>query len=235
MCDSGEAESSKGEHGGGADTLATMAQALKAVAAGAAKSGAGMPEASQSDEAEARAVRPGQRLNRRQMPTASQAAGVSNECTPGPSGPSPVRWKRPWGNCVTAPSASTPGPVSASCWDTRRGAVPIPATPGRRSAVASRFVNNAFMLADVEKTALRAPFAPAPRGLFTGCPSLSLKPPYFERVTRFTTAPRRAALRPPARRPRLRPARVSRRPGRRNVGCRPVIRCAEWLLLRKHR
>jgi hypothetical protein len=46
---------------------------------------------------------------------------------------------------------------------------------------------------------LRAPFAPAPRGLFAGSPSLSPRPPYFvtnrtgrttlERVTRFTTAP----------------------------------------------
>ncbi|MCT7356812.1 hypothetical protein N4P33_32420 [Streptomyces sp. 15-116A] len=55
------------------------------------------------------------------------------------------------------------------------------------------------MLEDVEKTVLRAPFAPAPRGLFTGSPSLSPRPPYFvtnrtgrttlERLTAFTTAP----------------------------------------------
>jgi acyl-CoA reductase-like NAD-dependent aldehyde dehydrogenase len=66
------------------------------------------------------------------------------------------------------------------------------------------FVNNAFMLEDIDKTVLRAPFAPAPRGLFTGSPSLSPKPPYFvtsrtgrttlERVTRFTTAPGIAKL-----------------------------------------
>ncbi|MFF7975734.1 hypothetical protein [Streptomyces sp. NPDC007905] len=49
------------------------------------------------------------------------------------------------------------------------------------------------------KTGLRAPFAPAPRGLFTGCPSLTPKPPYFvthrtgpttlEHLTHFTAAP----------------------------------------------
>lgn len=68
------------------------------------------------------------------------------------------------------------------------------------------FVHNAFMIDEehVEKTVLRAPFAPAPRGLFTGSPSLSPRPPYFvtnrtalttlERVTRFTTAPGAAKL-----------------------------------------
>ncbi len=60
-------------------------------------------------------------------------------------------------------------------------------------------VHNAFMLHDVEKTVLRAPFAPAPRGLLTGSPSLSPRPPYFatnrtgtrtlKGVTRFTAAP----------------------------------------------
>ncbi|MQY37241.1 hypothetical protein SRB17_52450 [Streptomyces sp. RB17] len=66
------------------------------------------------------------------------------------------------------------------------------------------FVNNAYMLEDIEKTVLRAPFAPTPRGLFTGSPSLSPRPPYFvtnragvttlERLTRFTTAPGIAQL-----------------------------------------
>lgn len=62
------------------------------------------------------------------------------------------------------------------------------------------------MLEDIEKTVLRAPFAPTPRGLFTGSPSLSPRPPYFvtnrtsrttiERVTRFTTAPGIAKRKP---------------------------------------
>ncbi|MGW2202432.1 aldehyde dehydrogenase family protein [Streptomyces sp. NPDC001774] len=66
------------------------------------------------------------------------------------------------------------------------------------------FVHNAFLLEDVEKTVLRSPFAPAPRGLFTGSPSLAPRPPYFvthrtalttlERLTRFTTAPSVAKL-----------------------------------------
>lgn len=61
------------------------------------------------------------------------------------------------------------------------------------------FVHNAFLLDRVEKTVLRAPFAPFPRGLFTGSPSLSPRPPYFvtnrtgpttiSRVTSFTAAP----------------------------------------------
>ncbi|WP_406411747.1 aldehyde dehydrogenase family protein [Streptomyces sp. NBC_01614] len=82
------------------------------------------------------------------------------------------------------------------------GYTPWGAYPGHtRQEIGSGigFVNNAFMLEDIEKTVLRAPFAPAPRGLLTGSPSLSPKPPYFvshrtgritlERVTRFTTAP----------------------------------------------
>jgi hypothetical protein len=87
------------------------------------------------------------------------------------------------------------------------GYTPWGAHPGHtRQTIGSGvgFVNNAFMLEDIEKTVLRAPFAPAPRGLLTGCPSLSPKPPYFvtnrtgrttlERVTRFTTAPSTAQL-----------------------------------------
>ncbi|MGX1540970.1 aldehyde dehydrogenase family protein [Streptomyces adustus] len=87
------------------------------------------------------------------------------------------------------------------------GYTPWGAHPGHtRQAIGSGigFVNNAFMLADIEKTVLRAPFAPAPRGLFTGSPSLSPKPPYFvtnrtgratlEHVTRFTTTPSPARL-----------------------------------------
>ncbi|SEB95264.1 Acyl-CoA reductase [Streptomyces sp. 2231.1] len=87
------------------------------------------------------------------------------------------------------------------------GYTPWGAHPGHtRQAIGSGigFVNNAFMLEDIEKTVLRAPFAPAPRGLLTGCPSLSPKPPYFlthrtgrttlQRLTRFTTAPNPALL-----------------------------------------
>ncbi|MFE1312044.1 hypothetical protein [Streptomyces sp. NPDC058755] len=41
----------------------------------------------------------------------------------------------------------------------------------------------------MDKTVLRAPFAPAPRGLLTGSPSLSPRPPYFvtSRTGRTTT------------------------------------------------
>ncbi|MFI1769368.1 aldehyde dehydrogenase family protein [Streptomyces sp. NPDC020800] len=115
-----------------------------------------------------------------------------------------------------------PGAVEAALGELRYGTVgvntwsgvnfllgytPWGAHPGHtRQAIGSGigFVNNAFMLEDIEKTVLRAPFAPAPRGLFTGCPSLSPKPPYFvtnrtgrttlERITRFTTAPSPAQL-----------------------------------------
>ncbi|WP_240529739.1 aldehyde dehydrogenase family protein [Streptomyces mangrovisoli] len=89
------------------------------------------------------------------------------------------------------------------------GYTPWGAHPGHtRQAIGSGtgFVNNAFMLTDVEKTVVRAPFAPAPRGLLTGSPSLSPKPPYYvtsrtglttvERVTRFTTQPHWARLPP---------------------------------------
>ncbi|MEW1774599.1 aldehyde dehydrogenase family protein [Streptomyces sp. NPDC086777] len=117
---------------------------------------------------------------------------------------------------------TSPGVVDAAVGELRYGTIgvntwsgvnfllgytPWGAHPGHtRQAIGSGvgFVNNAFMLEDVEKSVLRAPFAPAPRGLFTGSPSLSPKPPYFvtnrtgrttlERVTRFTTAPSPALL-----------------------------------------
>ncbi|HEY5853968.1 MAG TPA: aldehyde dehydrogenase family protein [Aldersonia sp.] len=41
------------------------------------------------------------------------------------------------------------------------------------------FVHNAFQLVGVEKTILRAPFAPAPRGLLSGSVALSPKPVFF--------------------------------------------------------
>ncbi|MGW2446231.1 aldehyde dehydrogenase family protein [Streptomyces sp. NPDC001494] len=102
------------------------------------------------------------------------------------------------------------GTVGVNTWSALGfllGYTPWGAYPGHtRQAIGSGigFVNNAYMLEDIEKTVLRAPFAPAPRGFFTGSPSLSPRPPYFvtnrtaritlERVTRFTTAPRIAKL-----------------------------------------
>ncbi|WP_329167232.1 aldehyde dehydrogenase family protein (plasmid) [Streptomyces sp. NBC_01717] len=102
------------------------------------------------------------------------------------------------------------GTLGVNCWSAVNlllGYTPWGAYPGHtRQDIGSGigFVNNAFMLEDIEKTVVRAPFAPAPRGLFTGSPSLSPRPPYFvtnrtgrttlERVTRFTTAPGLAQL-----------------------------------------
>ncbi|MER7775967.1 aldehyde dehydrogenase family protein [Streptomyces sp. NPDC096191] len=104
------------------------------------------------------------------------------------------------------------GTVGVNCWSAigfLLGYTPWGAYPGHtRQSIGSGvgFVHNAFMLADgdIEKTVLRAPFAPAPRGLFGGSPSLSPRPPYFvtnrtgvitlKRVTRFTAAPALAGL-----------------------------------------
>ncbi|MGW8884243.1 aldehyde dehydrogenase family protein [Streptomyces sp. NPDC055749] len=104
------------------------------------------------------------------------------------------------------------GTVGVNCWSAigfLLGYTPWGAYPGHtRQDIGSGvgFVHNAFMLAEeqIEKTVLRAPFAPAPRGLFSGSPSLSPRPPYFvtnrtgattlERLTRFTAAPRLAKL-----------------------------------------
>ncbi|WP_411108893.1 aldehyde dehydrogenase family protein [Streptomyces sp. c-19] len=104
------------------------------------------------------------------------------------------------------------GTIGVNCWSAigfLLGYTPWGAHPGHtRQSIGSGvgFVHNAFMLADddIEKTVLRAPFAPAPRGLFTGSPSLSPRPPYFvthrtgattlQRVTRFTAAPGVAKL-----------------------------------------
>ncbi|MBL1287542.1 aldehyde dehydrogenase family protein [Streptomyces sp. NPDC057067] len=97
------------------------------------------------------------------------------------------------------------GTVGVNCWSAfgfLLGYTPWGAFPGHtRQEIGSGigFVHNAFMLEDVEKTVLNAPFAPAPRGWFTGSPSLSPRPPYFvtnrtarttvERLTGYTTAP----------------------------------------------
>ncbi|MFD7445948.1 aldehyde dehydrogenase family protein [Streptomyces sp. NPDC059909] len=97
------------------------------------------------------------------------------------------------------------GTLGINCWSAigfLLGYTPWGAHPGHtRQDIGSGigFVHNAFMLEDIEKTVLRAPFTPAPRGLVTGDPSLSPRPPYFvtnrtalttvQRVTRFTAAP----------------------------------------------
>ncbi|WP_432187341.1 aldehyde dehydrogenase family protein [Streptomyces sp. Tue6028] len=102
------------------------------------------------------------------------------------------------------------GTLGVNCWSAfgfLLGYTPWGAHPGHtRQEIGSGigFVHNAFMLGDVEKTVLRAPFAPAPRGLFTGSPSLSPRPPYFvtnrtgrttmERLTAYTTDPRATRL-----------------------------------------
>lgn len=95
------------------------------------------------------------------------------------------------------------GTLGVNCWSAfgfLLGYTPWGAHPGHtRQDIGSGigFVHNAFLLEDVEKTVLRAPFAPAPRGLFTGAPSLSPRPPYYvtnrtgrttmERLTAYAT------------------------------------------------
>ncbi|MBI1758190.1 MAG: aldehyde dehydrogenase [Actinobacteria bacterium] len=82
------------------------------------------------------------------------------------------------------------------------GATPWGAYPGHDLAEIGSGVgtaHNTFLLADVEQTVLRGPFAPFPRGLVTGAPSLSPRPPYFvgnrtslttvRRITRFAARP----------------------------------------------
>jgi acyl-CoA reductase-like NAD-dependent aldehyde dehydrogenase len=102
------------------------------------------------------------------------------------------------------------GTLGVNCWSASGfllGYTPSGAHPGHtRQDIGSGigFVHNAFMLEDVEKTVLRAPFAPAPRGLFTGSPSLSPRPPYYvtnrtgrttmERLTAYATDPRASRL-----------------------------------------
>ena len=97
------------------------------------------------------------------------------------------------------------GTLGVNCWSAfgfLLGYTPWGAYPGHtRQEIGSGvgFVHNAFQLEDVEKTVLRAPFAPFPRGLFTGSPSLSPRPPYYvtnrtgrttmKRLTAWTTAP----------------------------------------------
>lgn len=96
------------------------------------------------------------------------------------------------------------GTLGVNCWSAfgfLLGYTPWGAFPGHtRQEIGSGvgFVHNAFMLENVEKTVLRAPFAPFPRGLLTGSPSLSPRPPYhvtsrtgrttMKRLTDYTTA-----------------------------------------------
>ncbi|MFD5055962.1 aldehyde dehydrogenase family protein [Streptomyces tendae] len=102
------------------------------------------------------------------------------------------------------------GTLGVNCWSAfgfLLGYTPWGAFPGHtREDIGSGvgFVHNAFMLEDVEKTVLRAPFAPFPRGLFTGSASLSPRPPYYvtnrtgrttmARLTAYATAPRPTRL-----------------------------------------
>ncbi|MFD6920682.1 aldehyde dehydrogenase family protein [Streptomyces sp. NPDC059944] len=97
------------------------------------------------------------------------------------------------------------GTLGINCWSAfgfLLGHTPWGAHPGhtpRDIGSGIGFVHNTFMLEDIEKTVLRAPFAPAPRGLFTGSPSLSPRPPYYvtnrtgrttmQRLTAYTTDP----------------------------------------------
>ncbi|MEU0785080.1 aldehyde dehydrogenase family protein [Streptomyces sp. NPDC006173] len=97
------------------------------------------------------------------------------------------------------------GTLGINCWSAfgfLLGHTPWGAHPGHTPQDIGSgigFVHNTFMLEDIEKTVLRAPFAPAPRGLFTGSPSLSPRPPYYvtnrtgrttmQRLTAYTTDP----------------------------------------------
>ncbi|MFB7241399.1 aldehyde dehydrogenase [Streptomyces populi] len=107
-------------------------------------------------------------------------------------------------------SALRYGTLGVNCWSAfgfLLGYTPWGAFPGHtRQDIGSGigFVHNAFMLEDVQKTVLRAPFAPAPRGLLTGSPSLSPRPPYFvsnrtgrttmRRLTAYAATGRASAL-----------------------------------------
>ncbi|MER5945785.1 aldehyde dehydrogenase family protein [Streptomyces sp. NPDC001904] len=102
------------------------------------------------------------------------------------------------------------GTLGVNCWSAfgfLLGYTPWGAFPGHtRQDIGSGigFVHNAFMIEDVEKTVLRAPFAPSPRGLFTGAPSLSPRPPYYvtnrtglttmRRLTAYTVDPKVSRL-----------------------------------------
>ncbi|WP_329528783.1 aldehyde dehydrogenase family protein [Streptomyces sp. NBC_01462] len=137
------------------------------------------------------------------------AVDFSNNTLPGTLGATLIvhpRTEKTDGPTVqTAIAGLRYGTLGVNCWSGvgfLLGFTPWGAFPGHtRQDIGSGtgFVHNAFMLENIEKTVLRAPFTPAPRGLLTGDPSLSPRPPYFvtnrtalttiERVTRFTAAP----------------------------------------------
>ncbi|WP_042424258.1 aldehyde dehydrogenase family protein [Streptacidiphilus anmyonensis] len=142
------------------------------------------------------------------------AVDFANDTLPGTLGASLIVHPRTERNHRAAVEAAVAalryGTLGVNCWSALGfllGYTPWGAYPGHtRQDIGSGigFVHNAFMLEDVEKTVLRAPFAPFPRGLFTGSPSLSPRPPYFvtnrtarttvERVVHFTAAPGFAKL-----------------------------------------
>ncbi|MFC8277771.1 aldehyde dehydrogenase family protein [Streptomyces sp. NPDC057271] len=142
------------------------------------------------------------------------AVDFANDTLPGTLGATLIvhpRTEKAHGEAVaTAIADLRYGTLGVNCWSAvgfLLGYTPWGAFPGHtRQDIGSGvgFVHNAFMLEDVEKTVLRAPFTPAPRGLVTGDPSLSPRPPYFvthrtalttvERLTRFTAAPRLSKL-----------------------------------------
>jgi acyl-CoA reductase-like NAD-dependent aldehyde dehydrogenase len=146
------------------------------------------------------------------------AVGFANDSLPGTLGATLIVHPRTARQDRAAVDAAVAdlryGTLGVNCWSGvgfLLGFTPWGAFPGHtRQDIGSGigFVHNAFMLRgeDIEKTVLRAPFTPAPRGLVTGDPSLSPRPPYFvtnrtalttvERLTRFTTAP--SPLRLPA-------------------------------------
>lgn len=139
----------------------------------------------------------------------SRAVDFANDTLPGTLGATLIVHRRTEKTDRPAVEAAVAGlrygTLGINCWSGvgfLLGFTPWGAFPGHtRQDIGSGtgFVHNAFMLENVEKTVLRAPFTPAPRGLATGDPSLSPRPPYFvtnrtalttiERVTRFTSAP----------------------------------------------
>ncbi|MFG3141874.1 aldehyde dehydrogenase family protein [Streptomyces sp. NPDC048211] len=138
-----------------------------------------------------------------------RATDFVNDALPGTLGATLLvhpRTERAYRDAVdTAIAELRYGTLGVNCWSAfgfLLGYTPWGAFPGHtRQEIGSGigFVHNAFMLEDVEKTVLRAPFAPAPRGLFSGSPSLSPRPSYFvtnrtgrttmRRLTGFAAAP----------------------------------------------
>ncbi|MEV0577991.1 aldehyde dehydrogenase family protein [Streptomyces sp. NPDC050392] len=143
-----------------------------------------------------------------------RATDFANETLPGTLGATLLvhpRTERAHRGAVNAAIAELRyGTLGVNCWSAfgfLLGYTPWGAFPGHtRRDIGSGigFVHNAFMLEDVEKTVLRAPFAPSPRGLFAGSPSLSPRPPYFvtnrtgrttmRRLTGFTAEPKLSKL-----------------------------------------